>query len=109
MGRQNFGLGNIKRHTYVCEDHFPEGADLDYRTVSYVYLSLVAQNDGSRKYEQRYPCTAKQLENDSCSHCYYALYLHIDLHYLSSRALLEHEKACRCHRLGKAEEVLMLR
>ena len=37
MGRQNFGLGNIKRHTYVCEDHFPEGADLDYRTVSFVY------------------------------------------------------------------------
>ena len=33
MGRQGFGVQNIKRYTFVCEDHFPANADLDYRTV----------------------------------------------------------------------------
>ena len=41
MGRKNFVLEDIKRHTYVCEDHFPENVDqqltnqdyYDYRKV----------------------------------------------------------------------------
>ena len=33
MGRLNFSVENIRRHTYVCEDHFDEEVDLDYRTV----------------------------------------------------------------------------
>ena len=34
MGRQNFTVENVKRHTYVCEDHFDENVVLDYRLVS---------------------------------------------------------------------------
>ena len=30
MNRANFGLKNIKKYTYVCSLHFPEGSNLKY-------------------------------------------------------------------------------
>ena len=35
MGRAKLSVENIRRHTYVCEDHFDEGVVLDYRLVRY--------------------------------------------------------------------------
>ena len=34
MGRQNLSLADIKNYTYVCEDHFDDNVELDYRKVS---------------------------------------------------------------------------
>ena len=33
MGRSLFTVDDVKRHTYVCEDHFDDGIELDYRLV----------------------------------------------------------------------------
>ena len=30
-GRKGFTIENIERTTHICEDHFPENVDLDYR------------------------------------------------------------------------------
>ena len=38
MARQNFTVDNVKRHTYVCEDHFDENVELDYRKVRLLYI-----------------------------------------------------------------------
>ena len=35
MGRVKLSVENIRRHTYVCEDHFDEGVVLDYCLVGY--------------------------------------------------------------------------
>ena len=33
MGRANFSVEQIKSYIYVCEDHFDEYVELDYRKV----------------------------------------------------------------------------
>ena len=33
MGRANFSVEHIKSYIYVCEDHFDENVELDYRKV----------------------------------------------------------------------------
>ena len=34
MGRKDFTEANINKSSWVCEDHFEEGVDLNYITVS---------------------------------------------------------------------------
>ena len=33
IGRQNFTIENINKNTWVCEDHFEKGVNLDYLKV----------------------------------------------------------------------------
>ena len=38
MGRLDLSVEHINRTKYVCEDHFNEGVDLDYRTVILILI-----------------------------------------------------------------------
>ena len=34
MGRENFGIEQVKKWTFVCEKHFPANEELDYHKVN---------------------------------------------------------------------------
>ena len=59
MGRAKLSVENIRRHTYVCEDHFDEGVVLDYRLVRY---HKCAENWSFLKFIHAYPRTTQALD-----------------------------------------------
>ena len=45
MGRKDFTIANINKSSWVCEDHFEEGVDLNYITVR-KSLKIIKNLDG---------------------------------------------------------------
>ena len=41
MGRKDFTEANINKNSFVCEDHFEQGVDLNYITVSTIIIQVV--------------------------------------------------------------------